>query len=168
MPAKNAESSTADRDARDLVLRRVFDAPRSLVFKAWTDPKHLAQWWGPRGFTNPVCEVDPRPGGEIRIDMRAPDGTVYPMKGVFREIVEPERLVMMTTAHADESDVPGLEVLTTVAFDERDGKTTLTVTAHVVKATDEFLEALEGMEQGWSESLYRLADLVSALSSGRK
>jgi uncharacterized protein YndB with AHSA1/START domain len=74
----------------------------------------------------------------------------------------------MTTAHADESDVPGLEVLTTVAFDERDGKTTLTVTAHVVKATDEFLEALEGMEQGWSESLYRLADLVSALSSGRK
>src|ERR1700678_1250094 len=81
---------------RELVLTRTFDAPRSLVFKAWIDPKHLAQWWGPKGFTNPVCDMDVRPGGAIRIVMRAPDDAPaqfrgdHPMTGVFREIVEPE------------------------------------------------------------------------------
>ena len=67
---------------------RVFDVPRALVSTAWTDPKHLAQWWGPDGFTNPVCKLDVRVGGKIRIDMRAADGVVHRMNGVFREIVD--------------------------------------------------------------------------------
>src|ERR1700722_3962453 len=71
---------------RELKITRVFDAPREVVFKAWTDPKLLAQWWGPKGFTNPVCELDARPGGAIRVHMRGPDGTVYPMGGMFHEI----------------------------------------------------------------------------------
>ena len=83
---------------RKLTLTRTLNAPRSLVFKAWTDPKQLAQWWGPKGFTNPVCELDLRVNGEIRIDMRAPDGKVYPMAGAYREIVEPERLVFTAAA----------------------------------------------------------------------
>ncbi len=62
----------------------MFDAPRELVFKAWTDPKQVAQWWGPHGFSNPVCELGLRPGADIRIHMRGPDGTVYPMTGVYR------------------------------------------------------------------------------------
>ena len=74
---------------RELVLTRIFDAPRAIVFKAWTDPQQLARWWGPKGFTNPVCELDPRVGGTLRIVMRAPDGQEHPMTGVFREIVEP-------------------------------------------------------------------------------
>src|ERR1700730_7092158 len=78
---------------RELKITRVFDAPREMVFKAWTDPKLLAQWWGPKGFTNPVCELDVRPGGAIRVHMRGPDGTVYPMTGVYQEVVEPERIV---------------------------------------------------------------------------
>src|SRR6266576_3421118 len=87
MSAHNASISTPTESAQwNLVLTRVFDAPRELVFKAWTDTKHMAQWWGPNGFTNPVCELDARAGGAIRIDMRAPDGAVYPMKGVFEEI----------------------------------------------------------------------------------
>jgi uncharacterized protein YndB with AHSA1/START domain len=65
---------------RELTITRVFDAPRALVFEVWTDPKHLAQWWGPQGFTNPVCEFDARVGGELRIHMRGPDGSIYPMK----------------------------------------------------------------------------------------
>src|SRR5471030_3335358 len=88
-----ATKVTEDFTGREFVITREFDAPRELVFKAWTDPKHLAQWWGPRGFTNPVCEWDVRPGGKIYDVMRAPNGVDYPMGGEFCEIVPPERLV---------------------------------------------------------------------------
>src|ERR1700720_2154803 len=100
---------------QELVFTRVFDAPRSLVFAAWTDPKHMAAWWGPKGFTNPVCELDVRPGGVIRIDMRGPDGTVYPMTGAYREVVAPERLVFTASA-LDEKGRPLFEVLNTLTF----------------------------------------------------
>jgi uncharacterized protein YndB with AHSA1/START domain len=83
---------------QELVLTREFNAPRDLVWKAWTDPKHLAQWWGPRGFTAPLCAVVVRPGGAILIHIRAPDGTVYPMEGKFEEVVAPERLVFLSGA----------------------------------------------------------------------
>ena len=90
--------SADDFSGREFVITREFAAPRELVFKAWTDPKHLAQWWGPKGFTNPVCEWDARPGGKIYDVMRAPNGADYPMGGEFREIVPPERLVLMCGA----------------------------------------------------------------------
>ena len=83
---------------REITITRIFDAPRETVFKAWTDAAQLAQWWGPKGFTNPVCEIDARVGGAIRIHMRSPDGSVYPMKGEFREIVPPERIVFTNIA----------------------------------------------------------------------
>ena len=67
----------------DMTIVRVFDAPRRLVWQAWTEPQRLAQWFGPKGFTNPVCEVDARPGGALRVTMQAPDGTQYPMAAVF-------------------------------------------------------------------------------------
>src|SRR5277367_3850317 len=78
---------------RELTLVRVYDAPRALVFKAFTDPVHLARWWGPHGYTTPVCEFDARPGGALRIHMRGPDGGVHVTQGEVREIVIPERLV---------------------------------------------------------------------------
>jgi uncharacterized protein YndB with AHSA1/START domain len=146
---------------RELVITRVFDAPRQLVFKAWTDPKHLAQWWGPKGFTNPVCELDVRPGGAILIHMRGPDGVVYPMKGVFHEIVAPERLVFTTSAFEDAEGNPLLEDLNTVTFEEQGGKTKLTLRAIVVKSAPEVEAALAGMEEGWSQSLDRLAASLS-------
>src|ERR1700675_291772 len=111
---------------RELVITRIFDAPRALVWTAWTDPRHMAQWWGPKGFTNPVCEMDVRPGGAIRIVMRGPDGIDYPMFGWFREIVEPERLVLVTAVDDAKGDRL-FEVLNTVTFTERGGKTTLTM-----------------------------------------
>lgn len=151
-----ARESPAAPEAQELILTRVFDAPRGLVFKAWTDPKHVARWWGPAGFTNPVCELDVRPGGAIRIDMRAPDGTVYPMTGVYREVAEPERLAF-TGAALDETGKPMFEVLTTVTFAEQDGKTTLTLRARVVMTTEKAPPHLAGMEAGWSQSLDRLA-----------
>ena len=143
---------------RELVITRIFDAPRELVFKAWTDPKHVAQWWGPKEFTNPVCELDVRPGGAILIHMRGPDDVVYPMKGVYREIVPPERLVFTDSAFEDEEGNPQLEDLTTVTFVEHEGKTKLTLHAVVVKAAPAVEGALEGMEEGWNQSLDRLTE----------
>jgi uncharacterized protein YndB with AHSA1/START domain len=145
---------------RELVITRIIDAPRDLVFKAWTEPKHMAQWWGPKGFTNPVCEMDVRPGGTLRIVMRAPDGVEYPMTGVFREIVTPERLVFTTVAEDQEGN-PHLEGLTIVTFAEHDGKTTLTVQTSAVGLTPESARMLEGMEAGWTQSLERLAEYVA-------
>jgi len=156
-----SNNETTKSGQREVVFTRILDAPRELVFKAWTDPKQMAQWWGPRYFTNPVCEMDVRPGGAILIHMRAPDGVVYPMKGVFHEVVEPERLVFTSSALEDDEGNPQMEDLTTVTFEEADGKTRLTVRAVVTKAEPAAAGALEGMEEGWSQSLDRLTEFLS-------
>jgi uncharacterized protein YndB with AHSA1/START domain len=144
-----------------MVATRVFDVPREVVFRAWTDRDQLQRWWGPKGFTNPVCEVDVRPGGAIRIDMRAPDGTVYPMTGTFIEIVEPERLVFISSA-LDRNGEPLFELLNTVTVAEEAGKTRLTVTASVSKTKPDAARYLAGMEPGWSQTLDRLGDRLAA------
>jgi len=92
MSASTLESSDTGTD-RDITATRIFDAPRDLVFEAWTDPKHIAQWWGPSGFTNTIHSMDVRPGGEWDFIMHGPDGTNYKNKNVYREVVRPERLV---------------------------------------------------------------------------
>ncbi|MGH7366429.1 MAG: SRPBCC family protein [Candidatus Rokuibacteriota bacterium] len=138
----------------------MYNAPRRLVFNAWTDPELVAQWWGPHGFTNPVCELDVRPGGAIRIDMRGPDGTLYPMTGLYREIVEPDRLVF-TSAALDERGEPLFEVLTTVTFAEQGEQTIQTLRARVARTTARAAPYLEGMEAGWTQSLQRLEAQVA-------
>ena len=150
----------AATNVKPLVITRVLDAPREVVFKMWTDEKHMAQWWGPEGFTNPVCKLDVRPGGAIRIDMRGPDGTVYPMTGSFQEIVKPERLVFTAEA-LDQHGTAVLEVLNRVTFVEKNGKTTLTLHAQVTRVAGEGLAYLEGMEAGWTQSLERLTAHVA-------
>jgi uncharacterized protein YndB with AHSA1/START domain len=97
-------NATANVAEREVVITRVFDAPRSLVFKAWTDPEHMARWWGPTGFTNTICELDARVGGAWRIVMRSPAGIEYPCGGVYRGIVEPERLVFTNIATDNEGN----------------------------------------------------------------
>src|SRR5262249_10941330 len=92
MAGKN--ETTIDRSKREMTATRVVDAPRSLVFAAWTDPTHVAKWWGPNGFTNTVREMDVRPGGTWLLVMHGPDGTNYPNTWIFEEIVPPERLVL--------------------------------------------------------------------------
>ena len=145
---------------RELTITRVFDAPRALVFKVWTDPEHLAQWWGPQGFTNPVCEFDARVGGELRIHMRGPDGCVYPMKGVIREFVPPERLVFTSIA-VDAVGNHLLEGLTTVLFDEENGKTKLTLHTGMVAVTEMAKVNLRGMEMGWTQSIDKLQAYIA-------
>lgn len=143
--------------SRELTITRILDAPRELVIKAWTDPRQVAQWWGPRGFTCPVCEMDVRPDGALRIVMRAPYGVDYPMTGVFREVVPPERLVF-TSAAVDEQGNHLLEQLTTVTLAEQDGKTKLTVQTSAVGLVAAAAAMLDGMEQGWTEQIERLAE----------
>ncbi|MFI5093963.1 MAG: SRPBCC domain-containing protein [Candidatus Acidiferrum sp.] len=166
--AETIGSSTTGTARQELILTRILGAPRKLVFRAWTDTKHMARWWGPRGFTNPVCELDVRLGGRIRIDMRGPDGHIYPMKGIFHEIVESERLVFMSTALEDENGKALLEILNTITFEDFNGITKLGLHARLVtrdfKPTPQVAAALAGMEQGWSESLYRLADELDKMS----
>jgi uncharacterized protein YndB with AHSA1/START domain len=162
---------------REFVISRIINAPRTLVFKAWTEPKHMAQWWGPHTFTNPICEMDVRPGGAFRIVMRGPDGADHPARGVYREVVPPERLVM-TIDHSELSDEwhdlvnpnrdraagkPALEGLTTVTFEDQGGKTKLTV--RILFDTAAIRDALLkiGMTQGWSQSLERLETLVAKM-----
>ena len=143
-----------------LVLTRVFDAPRELVFKAWTERARLERWWGPKGFTNPVCEIDPRPGGAIHIDMRGPDGTVYPMFGEYREIAPPERLVFTSKALGPNGQ-PMFEMLNTVTFADRGDKTELTLHVRALTLTGDAAGPLQGMTQGWSETLERLGEEVT-------
>ncbi len=149
-------------ERRELVITQVLDAPREVVFKAWIDPKQMAKWWGPKGFTNPVCEMDVRPGGALRIVMRGPGRVDHPMTGVFCVIVEPERLVFTAVAR-DKQDNPLLESLTTVAFAKHGGKTKLTVQASAVGLAPVAPRMLEGMEAGWTQSLERLANHVSRI-----
>ena len=155
-----ATGSFKANEEQQLVLTRVSDAPRELVFKVWTDPKHVAQWWGPHRFTNPFCELDLRPGGAILIHMRGPNGVVYPMTGRYQEIVRPERLVFASAA-LDASGNPMFELLTTVTFAEENGKTKQILRARVIKRTAQAAPYLAGMEAGWTQSLERLAAYVS-------
>jgi uncharacterized protein YndB with AHSA1/START domain len=180
-----SEASQADILAdsqRDFVITRAFDAPRDLVFEAWTGPKHMKQWWGPRIFTDNVAEMDVRPGGAYRLVMRGDNGVEYPMTGVYSEIVKPERLVMTmnVSGHPKEwhdlvnpSRAPGDnnsvgEILMTVTFEESHGKTTVTVRQRFVSAAVRAALVKMGMNEGWSQSLDRLGELLRNLNENRR
>jgi len=142
---------------REIVLTRTFGAPRRLVFDAFTKPLLLKRWFGPRGWSLVVCEVDLRVGSGFRFVLRGPDGRDMGMSGVYREIVPPERSVHVESF----DDYPG-ESLVTAVFTEQGGQTTLTVT--VQYASREVRDAViqSGMEHGAAESYDRLAELLAA------
>lgn len=157
------QGSSADTGLKELSLTEILSAPRSVTWQSWTEADQVAQWWGPHEFSNPVCLWDARPGGLIRIDMRAPDGRIFPVHGVFHEVREPEWLDFSTTASAD---VPGrdpLEVRHQVSFEDLDGRTRLTLESRVIKTTAATVPALAGMEEGWKQSLDRLAELLAKM-----
>jgi uncharacterized protein YndB with AHSA1/START domain len=143
-----------------VVITRTFEAPRALVWQAWTDPKMLGQWFGPRGFTSSVPQWELRVGGALRIVMHGPDGNDYPMKGVFTEVMAPERLVFSNIA-IDNDGNHLLEGETTVTLAEQGGKTTLTVTSHMVGLVPIAPQMLAGMEAGWTQSIDKLGELVA-------
>ena len=136
--ANDGDPGVGSAQQRELVVARVFDAPRELVFRAWTEPERLKRWWGPKGFAMPFCEIDPRPGGVFLRCMRSPEGRDFWVTGVFREVVVPERLVLTDAfADAEGNVVPAaryglgpewpLERLITVTFEENGSSTRVTV-----------------------------------------
>jgi uncharacterized protein YndB with AHSA1/START domain len=158
MAASNASPDPAALPMeRELVITRVLDAPRDLVFRAWTDPIHMARWWGPKHFTNRVEQMDVRPGGAWRIVMCAPDGAEHPAQGVYREIVPPGRLVFTNDAVDKDGNVI-IGGFTTVTFDDQDGKTKLTLETRGLAMVAYAAQYLKGMEMGWTQSLERLAE----------
>lgn len=145
---------------RELTIVRIFNAPRALVFRAWTDPKMLSNWWAPKHFTNPVCELDVRVGGALRIVMRGPDGSEHPMKGVFTEIVPNEKLVFTSVA-VDAAGNHLLEGKAIVTFEDLDGKTKMTLYTRAVGKVPQAAFMLAGMEEGWTGSIDKLEALLA-------
>ncbi len=148
--------ATTTPAGQELVITRVFAAPRGVVFRAWTEAGQLERWFGPKGFTVTSCTMNVRPGGGWRLCLRSPEGTDHWVRGVYREVVEPERLVT-SWAWEDAGGVPGKETVLTVTLAERDGATELTL--HQAAFTD--VQDRDNHHHGWSESLDRLADRIT-------
>ena len=147
---------------REIAVTRVFDAPRALVFEAMTGCEHLSKWWGPRYLTLEVCEIDFHPGGAYRFVQKAPDGTLHPFKGVYREIAAPERVVFTQIYDVEPFSIH--EAVVTSVLTEHDGKTSLaqTLVFDSVEARDGMVAS--GMESGEAESFDRLDELLAELS----
>jgi uncharacterized protein YndB with AHSA1/START domain len=157
MPAgSNAAEQTADRV---LVITRDFDAPRELVFKAWTEPERLAQWMGPRGFNSKVIgTLDLRPGGRYRIHMTDPDGGDHWQQGEYREIVPPERLVLTFEWGDAAGNRTRPQTLLTLTFEDVGGKTRFTLHQALFESTT----ARDMHQGGWTSSLDRLAEYIAS------
>jgi len=151
---------------REITLTRLIYAPRELVFQAWTDPAHLARWFGPEGFTVSECRVDARVGGKWRLTMRANDelaarvGRDHPAGGEYLEVEKPSRLVFTNNA-LDATGKVILEGLTTVTFQELGGATQMTLRTRASGTGEQVPFMLGGMEQGWSESLMKLSAVAT-------
>jgi len=147
---------------KTLTLTRIYDSPLEKVWQAWTDPAQLSQWWGPNGVTNPTCEWDARPGGKINIVMLAGAelgelaDQEWPMAGEFSEVIHERKLVY--TASPIMNGRPIMDTLTTVTFEEQDGKTKLSVHIEITRMTPEAEGPLAGMEQGWNQQLDKLTE----------
>ncbi|HJU28450.1 MAG TPA: SRPBCC domain-containing protein [Candidatus Binataceae bacterium] len=154
----SARSEAAEQTDLELVITRVFDAPRDLVWRAWTEPERMAQWFGPRGFTSAIERSDLRPGGAYRIYMRGPERDDHWMQGVFREVVPPHRLVM-AGSWADALGKPtGAETLLSIVLEEQGAKTKLTL--H--QTGFESVTSRDQHNHGWNSSFDCLGDYLAA------
>lgn len=156
MVANDRETITTSE--RELTITRVFNAPRSLVFKVWTQPEHFSRWLGPKDFTTIGCQMNVQVGGMYRACIRSPEGTDHWMQGVYREVIEPERLVF-TFAWEDENSQPKHETLVTVIFTEQNNQTLMTFHQAIFEST----ESRNSHHSGWSECFDRLATYLTAL-----
>lgn len=158
----DAKARGIDTSDREIVLSRAFDAPRTLVWRVWTDPAHIGQWWGPRGFTTTIYAMEVKPGGLWRYTMHGPDGTDYPNWIRYREVVAPERLAY-DHGDGDGTGPAAFEVVTT--FEEVGGKTLVTMRSlfPTAAARDHVIKAYGAIEGG-KQTLERLGEHLAALT----
>ena len=140
---------------KKVIVSRFFDAPRSRVFEAWTSAAHLSHWFGPAGFTVHSCQADARVGGVFRLCLRSPDGMDFWVRGEYREVMAPERLVI-ACAVDDEKGIERLRETIQVTFAEEAGRTKLTVNVVATGPTPRAAELMEGMDQMWAQTVQRL------------
>jgi uncharacterized protein YndB with AHSA1/START domain len=140
---------------KKVVVSRFFDAPRSRVFEAWTSAEHLPQWFGPAGFTVHSCQAEARAGGVFRLCLRSPDGRDFWVRGEYREVMAPERLVIACAAD-DEKGIERLRETIRVTFAEEAGRTKLTVHVVATGPTPRAAALMEGMDQMWAQTVQRL------------
>ena len=164
------DSLAATPDDRRLELEREFDAPRELVWMAFADPYHLSQWWGPKGYTNPVCEIDLRVGGKWHNVMRAPDGKELPTDSVFIEVTPPERIVYRNAA-ADPKifgdNPPPSFVRVITLHDIGNGRTRLTLNAYFDTADQKDAVVRRGFREGTEQSFDKLAAHLATVGEPR-
>ena len=158
-----ATTFDAPADEPVVVMSRTFDAPRDLVWRACTEPEHVARWWGPRRYVNTVLEMDVREGGRWSIEQRGADGQVHRFKGVYHEVARPERLVNTFIYDDGAGTFEDRPVVETHTFEERGGRTTMTTVSRFGSLADRDGMAASGMEEGARESLDRLAELLETL-----
>jgi uncharacterized protein YndB with AHSA1/START domain len=148
---------------QEVNISRILNAPRELVWKAWTETKLMEQWWGPRGFTSSGAKMDVRPGGVFEICMDHPQFPNHWSKGVFTEVIKPSKLVFTSKAFIDDSGEAKLETINTIILEEQNGKTKFSLHAVVLKAAPGMEFALNGMNQGWNETIDKLEELLSKI-----
>ena len=168
MSGTMAEAPEAGRSAHQLVIERKFAAPRELVWKMFADPYHLCRWWGPTGFTNPVCEMDLRPGGRWYHVMRSPAGNDYPADSEFVEVAPPERIVwrnreLQAAAFGDNPPPSFLRMLSLI--DLGDGTTLLRIDCWFATAEEMGRVIARGFREGTMQSLDRLADELAGIGT---
>jgi uncharacterized protein YndB with AHSA1/START domain len=144
----------------EITITRVYNAPRDVVFKAWTDPDEIAKWWGPEDFGVSSVRIEAKPGGKCVIVMRGPDGVDSPMSGVFDEYVAPERLVMRSSVTNPAGDTL-LKSINTITFTAIGRQTEITVVARADAYAPEAEMMLAGMKSGWNQSLQCLDDALT-------
>jgi uncharacterized protein YndB with AHSA1/START domain len=152
-------TGNAEHQYETLTIMRKFNAPIETVWKAWTDPKQFAAWWSPDGFTISTCELEVRPDGKFHVEMKGPDGTIYPTIGQFKEVIDMQRLSFINAPLDDEGNKL-FEVLQTVIFSSKGDSTELKVTSEVLNATPEAVPYLAGMEPGLTQALEKLDSLI--------
>jgi uncharacterized protein YndB with AHSA1/START domain len=163
MTSSSSATTILTLSDREIVASRIFDAPRELVWLATTEPRHVAHWWGPREMTLTVCEADVRPGGTWRYVQRGPDGQEYPFRGVYLEVVPPEKVVM--TQIFDVEPYSRSELVVTVTLSELEGGRTKLSSALVFDSPEACQGAMAmGMERGMRESWDRLAELLPTIA----
>ena len=150
---------TTNENIPELTITRTFNVDRELVFKMWTEPEQVSKWYGPKGFSIDGCKIDLRAGGEWLVNMKSPDGKIYPQKGIYVEVVPPEKLVFSFPSHFDDNGNSQVEMLNSLTFTKEDGKTTMTLHITEVK-TIPGVVPLKGLDYAWGQSFDKLAEAI--------
>jgi uncharacterized protein YndB with AHSA1/START domain len=154
---------TPDTSDREIVITRLINAPREMVFQAWTDPQHIAEWWGPNGFTTTIKEMDARPGGVWRFIMHGPDGTDYPNRITYREVKKPS---LLTYDHDDDSENARTAFKVVVTFEKEESKTRLTLrTIFPTKEARDFVVKEVNAIEGGNQTISRLEEYLATTSN---